>query len=82
MLSVDGKSVATQTIPHTIPFLTTIDETFDVGVDSRTSVADTDYQPPFAFNGTLTRLTVSVQPPQLAAGEGTDASHKLAQKTD
>ncbi|MGB8987843.1 MAG: arylsulfatase, partial [Candidatus Sulfotelmatobacter sp.] len=35
VLSVDGKQVATQTIPHTIPFLMSIDETFDVGVDTR-----------------------------------------------
>ena len=47
VLSVDGKAVATQTMPHSIPFLMTIDEGFDVGTDTRTSVADTDYQPPF-----------------------------------
>ena len=35
VLSVDGKAVATKTIPHTIPFLVTIDESFDVGVDTR-----------------------------------------------
>ena len=33
VLSVDGKEVASKTIPHTIPFLMTIDETFDVGSD-------------------------------------------------
>ena len=60
VLSVDGKTAATQTIPHTIPFLLTIDEGFDVGIDTRTSVADTDYQPPFQFNGTLSKLTVSL----------------------
>ena len=27
-------------MPHTIPFLMTIDETFDVGVDTRTPVDD------------------------------------------
>ena len=31
VLKVDGKEVANQKIPHTIPFLLTIDETFDVG---------------------------------------------------
>ena len=35
MLSVDGAEVAKQAIPHTIPFLATIDESFDVGVDTR-----------------------------------------------
>ena len=40
VLKVDGKEVARQTIPHTIPFLMSIDETFDVGVDTRTPVDD------------------------------------------
>jgi hypothetical protein len=38
-LSVDGKAVATRTIPYIIPFVETIYETFDVGMDTRTSVA-------------------------------------------
>jgi hypothetical protein len=29
VLSVDGKEVASKTIPHTMPFLETIDETFE-----------------------------------------------------
>src|SRR5262249_51313396 len=32
ILRVDGKDVATKKVPHTIPFLITIDETFDVGM--------------------------------------------------
>ena len=40
VLTVDGKEVASKTIPHTIPFLMTIDETFDIGVDTRTGVDD------------------------------------------
>ena len=40
VLSVDDKDVARKTIPHTIPFVETIDETFDVGVDTRTGVDD------------------------------------------
>ncbi len=47
VLSVDGKEVASQKMPHTIPFVVTIDETFDVGVDTRTPVDDNDYQVPF-----------------------------------
>ena len=31
VLSVDGKEVANKTIPYTIPFVVTIDESFDVG---------------------------------------------------
>jgi arylsulfatase len=62
VLSVDGKAVATKTIPHTIPFVETIYETFDVGVDTRTGVDDSDYQPPFRFAGKIDRLTVKLVP--------------------
>jgi arylsulfatase len=65
VLSVDGANVAEQSIPHTIPFLVTIDESFDVGVDTRTPVDDKDYQVPFRFTGTLDKLTVKVGPPQV-----------------
>ena len=62
VLSVDGKEVASKTIPHTIPFVETIDETFDVGVDTRTGVDDEDYQPPFRFTGEIDKLTVKLVP--------------------
>jgi arylsulfatase A-like enzyme len=62
VLSVDGKEVASNTIPHTMPFLETIDETFDVGVDTRTSVDDNDYQPPFRFTGKVGKLTIKLIP--------------------
>ena len=62
VLTVDGKEVASKTIPHTIPFVETIDETFDVGIDTRTSVEDNDYQPPFRFTGKLDKLTVRLAP--------------------
>ena len=67
VLSVDGKEVASKTIPHTMPFLETIDETFDVGVDTRTGVEDNDYQPPFRFAGKIDKLTVKLVP--LSAAE-------------
>jgi hypothetical protein len=40
VLKVDGREVANTKIPHTISFLITVDETFDVGVDTRTGVND------------------------------------------
>ena len=40
----------------------TIDETFDVGVDTRTGVDDKDYQVPFRFTGKLDKLTVKLVP--------------------
>ena len=68
-LSVDGKEVARKSIPHTIPFLMTIDESFDVGVDTRTGVDDDDYQPPFRFTGKLDKLTIKLVPPKMTAEE-------------
>ena len=44
VLRVDDKEVASKKVLHTIPFLMAIDETFDVGVDTRTGVDDTDYR--------------------------------------
>jgi hypothetical protein len=52
-LSLDGKRVAEQKIAHAMPFMMTIDETFDVGSDLRTGVDDNDYQVPFRFAGKL-----------------------------
>jgi hypothetical protein len=65
-LSVDGKEVARKTMPHTIPFLVSFDESFDVGVDTRTGVDDNDYQVPFRFTGKLDKLTVKLVPMKAA----------------
>ena len=69
VLKVDGKEVRTLSIPKTIPFLMPADETFDVGVDTRTGVNDLDYQVPFRFNGKIDKLTFNLGPSQLAAEE-------------
>ena len=42
------------------------DETFDVGVDTRTGVNDNDYQVPFRFNGKINKLTFKLGPVQLS----------------
>ena len=68
VLSVDGKEVASKAIPHTIPFIATVDETFDVGVDTRMGVDDNDYQPPFRFTGKLDKLTIKLVPPKNCRG--------------
>jgi arylsulfatase A-like enzyme len=75
-LSVDGKAVANKTIPHTVPAIWTIDESFDVGVDTRTSVDDKDYQPPFRFTGKLGKLTIKVEPPTRTTVEDQKATAK------
>jgi hypothetical protein len=69
VLSVDGSEVARKTIPHTIPFVMTIDESFAVGVDTRTGVDNNDYQPPFRFIGKLDKLTVNLKPVPMSAEE-------------
>lgn len=61
-LTVDGQEVATRTIPKTMPFTLPEDETFDVGVDTRTPIDDNDYQVPFRFTGKLNKLTVELEP--------------------
>ena len=66
VLKVDGKEVATQKIEHTIPLILQWDENFDVGADTLTGVDDRDYQPPFAFNGKLDKLTIAIDRPQLS----------------
>ena len=66
---MDGKEVASKKIPHTIPFLMTFDETFDVGVDTRTGVDDNDYQLPFRFTGKLDKLTIKLVAPKRTAEE-------------
>lgn len=67
VLKVDGKEVARQTMERTIPLILQWDENFDVGADTLTGVDDRDYQPPFAFNGTIDRLTIKIDRPQLTA---------------
>jgi arylsulfatase len=56
-LSVNGKQVAQQSLPHTQPFIWAWDETFDVGLDTGTPVDDSDYSVPFAFTGKLEKIT-------------------------
>ena len=69
VLSVDGKEVDKKTIPHTIPIIMSIDESMDVGTDTRTGVDDFEYQLPFDFTGTIDKLTVKTGPDQMTAPE-------------
>ena len=82
VLGVDDKDVATRKVPHTIPFIMAIDETFDVGVDTRTPVDDKDYQVPFRFTGKLDKLTIKLFPPKMAAGEQKATAERLARARD
>jgi arylsulfatase len=80
VLSVDGKEVARHTVPHTVPFIFGVDESFDVGSDTGTPVDDKDYQVPFAFNGTLNKLTIKLEPAQLSPADQKKAQDKSGKK--
>jgi arylsulfatase A-like enzyme len=82
VLKVDGNEVHSLTMPKTIPFLLPGDETFDVGVDTRTGVNDQDYQVPFRFNGKIDKLTFNLGPTQLAAEDQKKVREAIARAHD
>ncbi len=81
VLSVDGRELSRKAIPHTIPLLMTIDETFDVGIDSRTPVDDS-YKLPFRFTGTINKLTFDLGREQLTAEERATMQRAMASARD
>jgi len=66
VLKVDGKEVATEKMEHTIPFILAWDESLDIGSDTGTGVDDRDYQVPFAFTGKISKITLTIDRPQLS----------------
>jgi arylsulfatase A-like enzyme len=81
VLTADGKLVAAKTIPHTIPFLMAIDETFDIGSDTRTTVDDS-YKLPFHFTGKIDKLTFKLGPEQMTNNEQKLMRHALERARD
>jgi len=79
---VDGKEVANKKIPHTVPALFTIDESFDIGVDTRTGVDDKDYKLPFRFTGKLDKLTIKLGPSQMMAEDQKAKADAVARVND
>ena len=59
VLKVDGQRSPTRRSPTPCRMMPW-DETFDIGVDTRTGVEDKDYQVPFQFTGTIDKLTVQL----------------------
>jgi len=54
---INGKAAASGTVQRTVPGTFTASETFDVGTDTNSPVADAYFdKAPFEFEGTLTRL--------------------------
>lgn len=64
VLSVDGKEVDRKSIKQTTPITFPEDETFDVGLDTRSGVAMLEYRydPPFKFTGKINKLTFKLEP--------------------
>lgn len=69
ILKVDGKEVATQKMPHTLPFILQWDENLDIGSDTGSPVNDADYQIPFPFTGKLNQVTLTIDRPQLTPAD-------------
>jgi len=82
VLSVDGKEAESKRIPHTIPSILTIDEGFDVGVDTRLSVDDKDYQPPFRFTGKGLTVTIKLGPSQMVDADKQAAANAITAAND
>jgi arylsulfatase A-like enzyme len=81
VLTVDGKEVAKKSMPHSIPFLMAIDETFDIGSDTRTAVDDS-YKLPFRFTGKIDKLTYKLGPDQMTSDEQKVMRHALERARD
>jgi arylsulfatase A-like enzyme len=81
VLSVDGKELSRLTMEHSIPFLMAIDESFDIGSDTRTGVDDS-YKLPFRFTGKIDKLTFKLGNEQLTAEERDAAQKALARARD
>jgi arylsulfatase A-like enzyme len=76
-LTVDGKTVDSRPMPHSIPVITPWCETFCVGLDTGTPVDEKDYQVPFRFTGTINKLTVKLGPNEMTAEEKAATEKKM-----
>ena len=81
VLSVDGRELSRKNVEHTIPFLMAIDESLDIGSDTRTGVDDS-YKLPFNFTGKIDKLTFKLGPEQISAEERKLTEHVLATAHD
>jgi arylsulfatase len=70
-LSVDGKAVDKKKLENTEPVMFPEDETFDVGMDTRSPVSLIEYRYdcPFKFTGKIDQLTVTLGPPEFTAAK-------------
>jgi arylsulfatase len=71
VLSVDVKEVDRKSIEHGTPVTFPEDESFDVGMDTRSGVAMLEYRydPPFKFTGKIKKLTFNLEPEIKTVGQ-------------
>jgi arylsulfatase len=81
-LSVDGKPVATRTMPQTIPLILAWDENLDIGSDTATGVDEADYTPPFDFTGTFGKITLKIDRPTLTQADIAQLKEAMAKAAD
>ena len=81
VLTVDGKELSRQTTEHTIPFLMSLDESLDIGMDTRTGVDDS-YELPFKFTGAIDKVTYKIGPEQLTAADREKMQRAIAAALD
>lgn len=82
VITIDGVETARTQIKRTIPFSLESSETFDVGSDTGTGVADMDYQPPFPISGKLNKLTIRLGQSGISPAEQKEAKEKVAAMQD
>lgn len=59
-LAVDGAQIAQGRVEKTVPVRFTLDETFDVGLDTGTPVTEA-YEVPFRFTGKINKVTIDLR---------------------
>jgi len=84
VLSVNGKEVARKSMEHSTPVTFPEDETFDIGMDTRTGVALVEfrYDSPFKFTGTINKLTFNLGSEQVTAEEREEMKKTVARVRD
>jgi arylsulfatase len=81
VLYADGKVVSRQKMEHTIPFLMALDESLDIGLDTRTPV-DESYKLPFRFTGTINKVVYRIGEEQVTVAERDEMRKALARAHD
>ena len=70
-----------QKMEHTIPFLMALDESLDIGLDTRTA-RGRELHAAVQFTGTIDKLTYNIKPEQLTAADQAQKRQALAAAQD